>query len=108
MTDAILVLNAGSSSLKFSVFIRRNSGLDLALRGQVEGLYTSPHFVGKTGNGEVVSEKRWNDGVKLGHQGAIEHLAGFLSEHRGDTKLVGVGHRVVHGGMHYFEPARVN
>ena len=108
MTDAILVLNAGSSSLKFSVFTRRNSGLDLALRGQVEGLYTSPHFVGKTGNGEVVSEKHWNDGVKLGHQGAIEHLAGFLREHRGDMTLVGVGHRVVHGGMHYFEPARVN
>jgi acetate kinase len=108
MTDAILVLNAGSSSIKFSVFIRRNSGLDLALRGQVEGLYTSPHFVGKTGGGAIISEKTWNEGVKLGHDGAIEHLAGFLREHRGGMKLVGVGHRVVHGGTHYFEPVRVN
>src|SRR5436190_23405201 len=99
MTDAILVLNAGSSSIKFSVFVRRNSGLDLALRGQVEGLYTAPHFVGQTGNGAVVSEKSWDEGVKLGHNGAIEHLAGFLRERRGGMKLVGVGHRVVHGGM---------
>src|SRR5580765_7051053 len=108
MTDAILVLNAGSSSIKFSVFVRRNSGLDLALRGQVEGLYTSPRFVGKTGKGAIVSEKVWDEGVKLGHAGAIEHLAAFLRGHRGDMKLVGVGHRVVHGGTHYFEPALVN
>jgi len=108
MTDAILVLNAGSSSIKFSVFIKRNSGLDLALRGQVEGLYTSPRFVGKTGNGAVVSEKVWDAGVRLGHDGAIEHLAGFLRERRGGMKLVGVGHRVVHGGTRYFEPARVS
>src|SRR6266850_1673917 len=108
MTDAILVLNAGSSSIKFSVFTRRNSGLDLALRGQVEGLYTTPRFVGKTGNGALVSEKVWGEGAKLGHNGAIEHLAGFLRERRGGMKLVGVGHRVVHGGTHYFEPVRVN
>jgi acetate kinase len=108
MTDAILVLNAGSSSIKFSVFIRRNSGLDLALRGQVEGLYTAPHFVGKTGKGAVIEEKLWDEGVKLGHAGAIEHLAGFLRGRRGDMRLVGVGHRVVHGGTNYFEPARVN
>jgi acetate kinase len=106
--DAILVLNAGSSSIKFSVFTGRNHGLDLALRGQVEGLYTTPRFVGKTGNGAVVSEKDWGEGVELGHAGAIDHLAGFLRERRGGMKLVGVGHRVVHGGTHYFEPARVN
>ena len=43
-TDAILVLNAGSSSLKLSVFTTGADELALELRGQLEGLYTSPRF----------------------------------------------------------------
>src|SRR5437899_798775 len=108
MTDAILVLNAGSSSIKFSAFVRRNGGLDLALRGQVEGLYTSAHFVAKKADGAVISEKSWGDAIKLGHDGAIEHLRQFLRESRGAMTLVGVGHRVAHGGLKYFEPVRVD
>jgi acetate kinase len=108
MSDAILVLNAGSSSIKFSVFVQRNGGLDLALRGQAEGLYNSPRFVAKNAEGAVVSEKSWGDKTKLGHDGAIEHLRQFLRESRGGMQLVGVGHRVAHGGMKYFEPVRVD
>lgn len=108
MTDAILVLNAGSSSIKFSVFIQRDGGLDLALRGQVEGLYTSPQFIAKRADGAVVSEKSWGDGFQLGHAGAIDHLRQFLRESRGEMKLVGVGHRVAHGGIKYFDPVRVD
>ena len=45
MADAILVLNAGSSSLKFSVFLdREGSAPQLELRGQIEGLFTKPRF----------------------------------------------------------------
>src|SRR5439155_10378321 len=108
MTDAILVLNAGSSSIKFSVFVQRDGGLDLALRGQVEGLYTSARFVAKKADGAVISEKSWGDAVQLGHDGAIDHLRQFLRESRGGMKLVGVGHRVAHGGIKYFEPVRVD
>jgi acetate kinase len=108
MTDAILVLNAGSSSIKFSVFVQRNGGLDLALRGQVEGLFTSAHFVAKKADGAIISEKSWGDAFQLGHAGAIDHLRQFLRESRGGMRLVGVGHRVAHGGMKYFEPVRVD
>src|SRR5579862_3899257 len=108
MTDAILVLNAGSSSIKFSVFTRRNGGLDLALRGQVEALFTAPRFIAKSGSGEVLSEQSWPDCADFGHAGAIEHLAAFLRERRGEMRLVGVGHRVVHGGVNYFEPVRID
>src|SRR3954447_9218778 len=108
MTDAILVLNAGSSSIKFSVFVGRNGGLDLVIRGQVEGIYTSPHFVAKDEAGAVIKENRWTDGTALGHAGAIEYLRDFLRERRGGMKLVGVGHRVVHGGTKYFQPVRVD
>jgi acetate kinase len=108
MADAILVLNAGSSSIKFSVFLTRNGDLELASRGQVEGLYTSPRFIAKASDGSAISEKSWGEGVKLGHDGAMEHLVLFLRENRGDLRLAGVGHRVGHGGVKYFQPVRVD
>ena len=70
MTDAVLVVNAGSSSIKFSFFAVRGDGLDLVVRGQAEGLYAHPRFVAKDGMGSVVSEKSWGDGTNLGHDGA--------------------------------------
>jgi len=108
MADAILVVNAGSSSIKFSLFVARGGSLDVTVRGQVEGLYTSPRFVAKDDAGKAVSEKSWGDGTKLGHAGAIDHLAGFIRGELAEHKLVGVGHRVVHGGLTYTQPVRVD
>ena len=98
MSDALLVLNAGSSSLKFSVFLNEDPPQSL-LRGQLEGLLTQPRFVARNGTA-VVGEKEWPSGTQLGHQGAIEFLfmwgrGGALGEHR----ISATGHRVVHGGM---------
>ncbi len=107
MRDCILVLNAGSSSIKFSVFVAEGQ-LQVAFRGQVESLFTSPRFIAKNPEGEVVSQKSWGDGVKLGHDGAIEHLRVFLREQRGDLKLAGVGHRVGHGGVKFSRPVSVD
>jgi acetate kinase len=107
MAEAILVLNAGSSSLKFSVFIARGAELELWLRGQAEGLYTGPSFVAKDAAGKPVSERRWSEGESIGHDGAIGHLIEFLRSSRGDHRLIAVGHRVVHGGVEFSEPTRV-
>ena len=78
MADAIVVLNAGSSSLKFSAFVERGDEFDLIARGQAEGLSTAPRFVAKDGAGKVLNEKSWGAGVKLGHDGALDHLVAFL------------------------------
>ena len=107
MAEAILVLNAGSSSLKFSVFLSRGAELDLWLRGQGEGLYTAPRFVAKDAAGESLSERVWKRGESVGHGGAISHLIDFLHSSRGDHRLVAVGHRVVHGGVEFSRPTRV-
>ena len=64
--DAIAVLNAGSSSLKFSLFAERGNALELTVRGQTEGLYTAPRFVAKDGHGKTLDEKSWADGASLG------------------------------------------
>jgi acetate kinase len=108
MADAIAVLNAGSSSIKFSLFVAQDGDLDLVARGQAEGLFTSPRFVAKDSAGKVLSEKAWGEGVQLGHAGALDHLVGMLRTGLGTNRLVGVGHRVVHGGLEYAEPVRVD
>ena len=108
MADAIAVLNAGSSSLKFSLFLERGASLDLFLAGQLEGLYTAPRFKAKDAAGALVGEKQWAEGKPLGHDGAIVHLLGFLRERLADHRLVAVGHRVVHGGLDYAAPVRLS
>lgn len=105
---AIAVLNAGSSSVKFSLFAERGDALDLVVRGQIEALFTAPHFVARGPDGRVLAEKRWGDGVPLGHDGALDHLLDFLRQHGGGAPLSAVGHRVVHGGMDYAQPVRVD
>jgi acetate kinase len=108
MADAILVLNAGSSSIKFSLFLEQDRGLALRLSGLLEGLYTTPRFTAKDASGASLGERKWGEGEHLGHDGAIAHLIEFLSAQRADHRLVAVGHRVVHGGLEFSEPVKLN
>jgi acetate kinase len=109
MTDkAIVVVNSGSSSVKFSMFLQRGKGLDLGLRGQFEGLFTHPRFVARDAAGHTVNEQSWSEGTALGHEGALAHLVAFLRANAGGATLAGVGHRVVHGGIAYAAPVRVD
>ena len=107
MSDAILVVNAGSSSIKFSLFLEQGEALDLLLGGQIEGLYTAPRFKARDAAGAVVGERQWPEGEALGHDGAVTYLAGFLRERLGEHRLAAVGHRVVHGGLDYAAPVRL-
>ena len=106
--DAVAVLNAGSSSIKFSLFTANGGALELVARGQAEGLFTSPRFVAKGADGRTLGEKSWGDGVKLGHGGALDYLVSFLRTDFTQHRLVAVGHRVVHGGLEYSKPVRVD
>ncbi|WP_130617280.1 acetate/propionate family kinase [Dyella amyloliquefaciens] len=100
MADVVLVLNAGSSSIKFSAFDGGHADLPLILRGQVEGLYTSPKSIAKNDAGTEIESKTWSD-AGFGHEEAIAYLVALLRSQRGDHRLVAVGHRIVHGGMHF-------
>ena len=108
MPDAIVVLNAGSSSIKFSLFLVHGDTLELDQRGQIEGLYTAPHFIAMDRAGKAAAEKSWGDGVELGHAGALDYLVAFLREGLAGDRLIGVGHRVVHGGLEYTRPVRLD
>jgi len=108
MADAVLVLNAGSSSIKFSAFELAGAELSPLVKGQVEGLHTAPRFVARDARGETVAEKRWDAGTRLGHDQALEHLAQFLRGYRGRYELIAVGHRVTHGGVKYRGSVRID
>src|SRR5262245_24168937 len=108
MADAFVVLNAGSSSIKFSLFLLHGDALELEQRGQIEGIYAAPHFVARDRAGKRVAEKAWGEGVELKHEGALEYLVGHLRAGLSGDRLIGVGHRVVHGGLEYTRPVRLN
>ncbi len=106
MSNPILVLNAGSSSLKFSVFVDDKEALLLKLRGQIEGIYTGPRFSAKDASDTPIGSHEWAEGTRLGHDGALTHIIGFLAE-QGVGAPRAVGHRVVHGGAAFSHPALV-
>src|SRR6476659_10247975 len=106
MDDYALVLNAGSSSLKVSVY-RRPSGerWHLEARGQIDGIGTSPRFTAKGEQGALADETL-ESSVQDG-RAAVEYLAGWLRSRYGGARVLGVGHRVVHGGARYAQPTIV-
>jgi acetate kinase len=108
MAEVIAVLNAGSSSLKFSLFGDFGDRVGLVARGQAEGLYTAPRFVAKDEAGAVIEDKSWGEGTTLGHAGALDHLVAFARQRLAEHRLIGIGHRVVHGGLEYAAPVRID
>jgi acetate kinase len=107
MSDAIAVLNAGSSSIKFALFVERQGELELEVGGQIEGLNTSPRFVARGRSGEIEAQASFEEGASFGHGDALDHLIPFLRQRLAGGHLAGVGHRVVHGGVEYTEPLRI-
>jgi acetate kinase len=106
--DAIAVVNAGSSSLKFSLFADHGGAPELTARGQIEGIHTAPRFIASDAAGARLAERSWRDGFTLGHDGALAHVMEFVRAGFGQLRLAGVGHRVVHGGTEYAQPVRVD
>ena len=102
----IVVLNAGSSSIKFSVFAVDGDNLTLRCRGQVESLQHAPHFIATGAEGAVLSERRWDDPLR--HDDALDHLFGFLRSGVAGGQVLGIGHRVVHGGTRFTQPVLVD
>jgi acetate kinase len=110
VAEALLVLNAGSSSLKFSAYsvdVGRGAGSQLA-RGQVEGIGASPRYVLRGANDEVIEERALGEGASLNHESAFGLVAERCKARLGDNRLIAVGHRVVHGGVKYAAPVRID
>ena len=108
MDDFVVVLNAGSSSLKFSIYRRPESGAwSQGARGQIEGIGTSPRFSAKDGSGERLVDEELDKGVVRDGRSALDALAKWLRATYGGARILGVGHRVVHGGARFAGPTLV-
>ena len=106
MDDYALVLNAGSSSLKFCVFQRpAGQGWRLEARGQIEGIGTSPRLSVKDAEGQSLANE--TTAVSDGRE-ALQALAAWLRSKYGGSRVLGVGHRVVHGGAEFKGPTILN
>jgi acetate kinase len=108
MTGAILVLNAGSSSLKFAVYPDAPGTPVAILRGKIAGIGTAAVFSAKDGQGHALPQAalmRLTPGQ--GHDALIPLLLDWLQTHRGGVTITAAGHRVVHGGRDHAGPARI-
>jgi acetate kinase len=106
MADAILVLNAGSSSIKFALFTV--PALTRVAVGSVEGIGVAPHFAVRDMAGSVVAERRWAHGEALDHEVFLRPVLDWIDTHLGDDRLIAAGHRIVHGGANFVAPLRLD
>lgn len=108
MSNGILIINAGSSSIKFSVYVA-DGGLDFITKGQLEGIGVGiePHFVAKDASGAIIADESW-PAVEIGGQTKLlGRLMEWIEDHLGDATLTCAGHRVVHGGAKYDAPVLI-
>ncbi|WP_199902501.1 acetate/propionate family kinase [Azospirillum sp. B4] len=111
ISNAIIVINAGSSSIKFSLFADETRALELFLKGQIEGLHTdNAHFIARHPAGDVVGERRWTgmEASTFDHDAATRFLMDFINTHLEGHVVEAVGHRIVHGGGDFTTPAALD
>src|SRR5271169_4140533 len=106
--DTILVVNAGSSSVKFQVFGTDGTGaLDRLIKGQMDGIGTRPRLRGQAADKAPLIEQSYAPQHVSDVKAALETAGAWL---RDTQKLepVAVGHRVAHGGPEYDRPVLID
>ena len=107
MDDYALVFNAGSSSLKFCVYHRPEADdWHIESRGQIEGIGTAPRLSARDSAGGIVADHALDHSVR-DVRVALDSLASWLRSRYGRARVLGVGHRVVHGGARFTGPTVV-
>ncbi|MDV6343902.1 acetate/propionate family kinase [Nitrosomonas sp. Is37] len=108
-SSIILVVNAGSSSLKFSVFRVDDAGnLQLVVRGQMDGIGTRPCLKARNSTGTMLVESDFTISEVATVGDAISLVGTWLRERLQHESLLAVGHRVVHGGTQFSSPVLIN
>jgi len=106
--DTILVVNAGSSSVKFQVFeTDRKSSLKRIIKGQMDGIGTQAHLRAKAADDTVLIDQSYGAGEVSDVASAIKAAGTWLRTVQ-RRNLIAVGHRVVHGGPEFLQPVLVD
>ena len=109
MANDVFTLNAGSSSLKFSLW-EAETGTELRelFRGEIEKVGIAPHLSAREPAGRTLIDKRFEEGgTNLSHENLLRELFAWLSHQRRDG-LKAIGHRIVHGGAMFTAPVRID
>ena len=108
MMDTILVVNSGSSSLKFQVFeIAGPATLKRLVKGQLDGIGTQPRLRVKGSDDAILIDRTYAPEVVGDVSAAIGVASAWLKETQ-NLAPIAVGHRVVHGGPDYDRPVLVD
>jgi acetate kinase len=107
VSETILVVNAGSSSIKFQLFsLDARDPLKRLLKGQIEGIGVHPKLIAKGTDGQPIEES-WSGQEVANVPQALDKLVAFLRARLGKLPTA-IGHRVVHGGPDYAEPVVID
>jgi len=108
VTKSILVLNAGSSSIKFATY-PADSGDDALIKGMIDGIGGTPRFKAADKNGQTLDGDTLTDLEDgLGHATLTDRLLTWLEKAGGGVRTAAVGHRVVHGGRSFTDPVPID
>ncbi|MTI43925.1 acetate kinase [Roseibium hamelinense] len=99
-TDHILVLNAGSSSIKFTLFL----GDEVLVEGQISGLGAVPNLKFNATKSRTSIDRPLSATEGTNHSAALQALLPLLDRELAGNPVAAVGHRVVHGGVSFSEP----
>ncbi len=107
--EALVVVNAGSTSLKFAAYaVDASRSLPLLCRGQIDSMESDPHFVVKNAAGKQMGVHGWGKGRAIDHKTALHFVITWLEADLGDNKVIAAGHRIVLGGSRFEAPVRIN
>ena len=105
MSDLLLVLNAGSSSVKFGAFSYADGAVgDVVLKGRIDGIGIRPHLVARDAIGDLLVDRSYAEAEVRDHDQAIGVLSAWLHLSADRGKLIAAGHRVAHGGVRFSDP----
>ena len=109
MANALLVFNAGSTSLKFAAYrIDASRRLSPNVCGSVDAMQTAPRFVVQESAGRQLATHDWAIGQPIDHDEALRHVVDWLHGHLSGTRIVAAGHRVMLGGLRFDAPVRID
>ena len=109
MANDVFTLNAGSSSLKFSLWeAKTDTELRELFRGEIEKIGIAPHLSAREPAGRTVIDKRFEEGgANLSHENLLRELFAWVSQQRRNG-FKAIGHRIVHGGATFTAPVRID
>ena len=109
MSEAIVVFNAGSTSLKFGAYAVNPAGsLPLLCRGRIDSMQGDPHFVVSDAIGKPLDAHEWGEGHAIDHKRVLHFVITWLEANLAATKVVAAGHRVVLGGTRFEAPVLID